>query len=233
MILKGRLKLLYDMIPTCDILSDIGTDHGLLPACALINQKCRKAIACDVKEGPLNNALKTVKQFGLEGKMELRLGNGLEPITEEEADCIVIAGMGGLLIAEILSDSINKAKRAGTIILQPMRKQDELRTFLWKNGFEILDESLTMEGDKLYQAMKVRYTGNIREEWDPLDEVIGKPLIEKRDPLLQDLVKSAIIRQEKIIKGMRKAKSSEIIPEREKKLLEKLRNLLDSINVQG
>ena len=105
--------------------------------------------------------------------MELRLGNGLEPITEEEADCIVIAGMGGLLIAEILSDSMNKAKRAGTIILQPMRKQDELRTFLWKNGFEILDESLTMEGDKLYQAMKVRYTGNIREEgtlWMKLSE---------------------------------------------------------------
>lgn len=233
MMLKGRLKLLYDMIPPCNILSDIGTDHGLLPAFAVINQKCQKAIACDVREGPLKNAQKTLEQFKLEGKMELRLGNGLEPITEDEADCIVIAGMGGLLITEILSSSMNKARRAENIILQPMKKQEELRTFLWRNGFEILDESLAMEGEKLYQALKARYTGSIREQWDPLDEVIGKPLIEKKDPLLPYLLKSAIIRQEKILKGIKKARLSENRTEREKELLDKLKKLLASIDVSG
>ena len=83
MVLKGRLKLIYDMIPPCDILSDIGTDHALIPAFALLSGRCKRAIASDIKSGPLERAERTRKKYMLMNSMELRVGSGLEPIREQ------------------------------------------------------------------------------------------------------------------------------------------------------
>ncbi|NMA66725.1 MAG: SAM-dependent methyltransferase [Clostridiaceae bacterium] len=225
--LKKRLKLIYNMIPNCKVISDIGTDHALLPAFALINGKCVKAIACDVRKGPLKRAKETVNQFSLNDKMELRLGDGLEPILEEEVDTIVIAGMGGQLIAEILDKSISKAKRANNIILQPMTKQGFLRVFLWKHGFEILDEALAKEGEKLYQVLKVRYTGTIRKAWEPINEIIGEKLIEKKDPFLSEWITAAIQKQEKVVEGLKVANTSDETLNMATELLMNLKKLLN------
>ena len=229
MVLKGRLKLLYDMIPPCDILSDIGTDHALLPAYALLNGRCKRAIACDVREGPLESAKRTLKQFNLQNKMDLRLGSGLEPISQEEADCVVLAGMGGILTIELLNDSLKKAQSANHIFLQPMVKQEVVRPFLWQNGFEVLDEGLAREGDKLYQAILVHYTGKVREHWDSINEVIGEKLISKKDSLLLDWVNVHIRRQDRIVRGLLAAKTTEEPIQKEKALLIKLQELLNTL----
>lgn len=231
MILKGRLKLIYDMIPACNILSDIGTDHALLPAYALLNRRCKKAIACDVRSGPLERATKTLKKFKLEEFMELRLGSGLEPVSEEEADVIVIAGMGGILINRLIQESIKKAQKANYLILQPMTNQELIRPFLWESGFEVVNERLVREGDKIYQVILVNYTGNPRTNWEKLNEVIGEKLIENNDSLLRDWLKDRIKKQKKIVLGMKTAKENtdnlQILQEEE--LLSGLMNLLISL----
>lgn len=227
--LKGRLKLLYDMIPPCHILSDIGTDHALLPAYALMTGKCKKAIASDINKGPLERAQRTLMQFGLENSMELRLGNGLKPISEDEADCIVIAGMGGHLITEILLDSLNVAKRAKNIIIQPMTKQEIVRPFLWRHGFEILDEDLVREDNKIYQALRIRYTGVVRENWSHINEVIGEILVKKNNPLVLDWVREHRNRQANVVKGLMSAKEPDKSLEKESELLKEMELMLKEL----
>lgn len=233
MILKGRLKLIYDMIPACDILSDIGTDHALIPAYALMNKRCKKAIACDIRKGPLERAERTLKEYFLQDKMELRLGSGLDPISKEEADCIVIAGMGGILITELLKASMEKAQRANYLILQPMVGQEVVRPFLWENGFEVLNEGLVNEEEKLYQVLTVRYTGKPRAQWNKLDEVIGERLITKKDPLLAVWVADRIRRQRKIVHGLSAAKNQNHMLLEEQNLLNDLNELLYTLGGQG
>lgn len=207
MVLKGRLKLIYDMLPPCDILSDIGTDHALIPAYALLNGRCNRALACDVKTGPLQRAERTRRKYVLEN-MELRLGSGLVPITEKEADVIVMAGMGGILITELILESINVARKANYILIQPMTQHEIIRPFLWENGFEITNEALVCEGNKLYQVILTRYTGTRMENCERIRELIGDVLIKKDDPLLKDWVKEHIRKQKKVVNGLRSAKST-------------------------
>ncbi|MGI6084545.1 MAG: tRNA (adenine(22)-N(1))-methyltransferase [Acetivibrionales bacterium] len=229
MVLKGRLKLIYDMIPLCDTLSDIGTDHALIPAYALLNGRCNRALACDVKSGPLERAEKTRRKYELENRVELRLGSGLTPVAEEEADVIVMAGMGGILITELISESINIARKANYIIIQPMTRQEIIRPFLWENGFEISNEALAYEGNKLYLAILTRYTGTRKENCDRIQELIGDMLIKNNDPLLKDWVKDHIRKQKKALNGLKSAKATynaEKI-ETEEKLLQELTALFN------
>ncbi len=225
--LKGRLKLIYDMIPQCDTLCDIGTDHALIPAYALLNKRCRRAIATDMRKGPLVQAKQTLKAYNLQSIMDLRLGNGLEAISMDEADVIVIAGMGGVLITELMGNQLDKAKKAKRIILQPMYAQEVVRPFLWQHGFTVIDEALTREGKKLYQVLAVVYdeTASAPCMKDHLYEVIGEGLINNRDPLLEDWLCDRIKKQRKIVNGMRSAALPRPNLEQEEELLRDLESL--------
>lgn len=231
MVLKGRLKLIYDMINTCDILSDIGTDHALIPAYALLNGRCKKALACDVKPGPLERAERTRRKYMLENSMELRMGSGLVPVSEREADVIVMAGMGGILITELIHESINVARKANCILIQPMTNQEIIRPFLWKNGFEIINEGLAQEGNKLYEVILTRYTGIQRNDWKRIHELIGDVLIRNNDPLFKDLIKEHIRKQKKAVNGLKSAKATFDAHkiEMEEKLLQELTDLFNSL----
>ena len=226
MVLRDRLKMIYDLIPQCNILSDIGTDHALIPAYSILNNKCMKAIACDVRKGPLQRAEKTMRKYFLEDRMELRLGSGLVPIEENEVDGVVIAGMGGILITELISESMRKAQKASFLILQPMVGQELVRPFLWRNGFEVCDEVLTLEGDKLYQSILVRYTGDVRTNWSKIDEVIGEKLVQKKDTLIKSWIENRINKQKKIGNGLKTSKNNEEGLYNEETLLVSLESLL-------
>ena len=229
--LKGRLKLIYDMIPQCDILCDIGTDHALIPAYALLNNRCRRAIATDVRQGPLERAKRTLRAYNLEGLMELRRGDGLEPISLEEADVIVMAGMGGLLITRLLADQIEKARRARRIIIQPMHAQELIRPFLWEHGFAVTDEAIAREGKKLYQVMSVVYdeTKSASCRKSPLYAVIGEGLVKKRDPLLKDWLCDRIKKQRKRVEGLKASARTYPGLEGEERLLCDMEALMDSL----
>lgn len=167
--LTPRLRAVADLVPERAALADIGTDHAYLPACLLLEGKISRAIAADLREGPLNRAKLTAQEYECGGGLSFRLCDGLSDIRPEEVDTIVIAGMGGETIAAILAAAPWTRSRAYTLILQPMSAQNDLRRWLWQQDYEIQQESIVCEGEKLYNILVVRYGEanpmDLGEEW--------------------------------------------------------------------
>jgi len=150
--LSPRLNAVLDFLSAsgnCQTLADIGTDHAHLPIEACRANLCRTAIACDIVPGPLKMAEQNIQAAEFSQRIQTRLGNGLAPLAENEADHIVIAGMGGMRIIEILTAEPEKARHA-RLILQPQHDMEELRRFLHANTFEITGETLVREGSRFY-----------------------------------------------------------------------------------
>ena len=132
---------------------DVGTDHGYLAIYLVKTEKAIHAIASDLREGPLNNALENIKRYGCENLIEPRLSDGLKNISAQEADDIVIAGMGGEVIANIIKSTSWLKDETKHLILQPMTMAEHLRRFLFDEGFEIIKEQATISGGKVYTIM--------------------------------------------------------------------------------
>lgn len=150
--LDNRLKMCADMISGKGIVCDVGTDHALLAAYLITNGKCEKVIASDINEGPLESAGKTVEKYGISGKVDLVLSDGLKNVNGEGVYDIVIAGMGGETIVKILSEcqfDLNGIR----LILQPMTKAEILRKWLFMYGFSVISEKGVAEGEKLYTVI--------------------------------------------------------------------------------
>ena len=134
------------------IIADIGTDHAYIPIYLIQNNLAEYVIASDIKKGPVSIAEDNIKSHNLSDKIEVRLGGGLSVLDKGEADTIIIAGMGGILISEIIDADIYKAK-ASNLVLQPMNAQYELRKYLLSHGFKITDEDIAVEGHKVYNII--------------------------------------------------------------------------------
>lgn len=150
--LDNRLKTCADMISGKGIVCDVGTDHALLASYLITNGKCEKVIASDINEGPLESAGKTVEKYGISGKVDLVLSDGLKNVNGEGVSDIVIAGMGGETIVKILSEcqfDLNGIR----LILQPMTKAEILRKWLCMYGFSVISEKGVAEGEKLYTVI--------------------------------------------------------------------------------
>jgi tRNA (adenine22-N1)-methyltransferase len=219
--LKSRLKMIADMIPIGSKVCDIGTDHAYLPIYLVKKGICQKVIACDVTIGPVEVAKKNVEQRKLAANIEVRLGYGLEPISKGEADVIIIAGMGGILTKEILSRDMDKVIGAKRLILQPMSDAETLREYLYLNGFDIIDESLAAEGEKLYNIITAVWTG-IAARLDKIHYLIGLRLVEKKDPLLGRLIKKKIKYMEKAIMEIKMSGLKDVETEEKKTFFEEM-----------
>ena len=154
--LSPRLRMAADLIPAGARLADVGTDHAYLPAALILEKKIPWAVAADLRQGPLDRARATVRDYGLAGRVAFRLCDGLTGVRPGEADAIVIAGMGGETIAAILQAAPWVRERDVPLILQPMSSMPDLRAWLRENGFRIETERLAREGDALYTALLVR-----------------------------------------------------------------------------
>ena len=133
-------------------IADIGTDHAYAPLYLVSEGICEKAIASDVKIGPVEIARANIAKYNLSDKIEVRMGSGLSVLSPGETDDIIIAGMGGELIIEIIKADEDVA-RSSRLILQPMNSQYELRHFLIENNFEIEFEYISVEGFKVYNLI--------------------------------------------------------------------------------
>ncbi|NLI58978.1 MAG: SAM-dependent methyltransferase [Clostridium sp.] len=207
--LPGRLKLIAHMVPECNIVCDVGTDHAYIPIYLVNNKKCKKAIASDIRPGPINIAKKNIEEYGLLDSIETRIGNGLDTIKENEEDVIIIAGMGGIIIKDILERGIDKAKKANALILQPMYAIEVVHEWLCSNGFEVYDEKLAREEKKIYDVIAAKWTGKIQKK-DILYHHIGEKLFEKKDPLLKLHIQNKIRQLDKIINEMENMKKRDL-----------------------
>ena len=198
--LTPRLQAIADSINEYEVLADIGTDHAFLPIYLIQKVKITKAIATDINKGPIEIAQKRIRKYKLEDKIETRQGNGMTVIEPYEADAIVIAGMGGMLIAEIIEQSKSVATAAKILVMQPMLDSGKLRRYLLQNGFEIFDEELAKEDKKIYEIIWARYTGEIKDATNMMD--IGPIIIEKKHLLAKDLIDKKVTELNNIIEKL-------------------------------
>lgn len=159
--LKPRLQTAADMVRIGSRVADIGTDHAYLPAALILSGKIPSALAADLRKGPLENAEETVRSQKIEDRVQLRLSDGLKSVSPDEADDIVIAGMGGILISEILTAAEWVKNEKYRLILQPQSHDEDVRKYLFENGFVITQEKACFEDGKVYICMTAAFTGEI------------------------------------------------------------------------
>ena len=194
--LTPRLKMIADLVPRCNSLCDIGTDHAYVAIYLAKKGIADKIIAADIKKGPLKQAEKNIEAFQVESKIETRLSNGFENININEAECAIIAGMGGETIAEILENE----KGCKYFVLQMQTAHRHLREYLCTHGYVIEKEAVCREGNKMYTALLA-----VRGEGENLSRVqkeIGPRLIESASPLFYDYVRYRLYEIDSILKSM-------------------------------
>ena len=153
--LQPRLRLLADLVPQGARLADIGTDHGYLPVYLLQRGRIASAIAADIGRAPLDHARRTAEQYGVECGLRFLCCDGLCGVSPEDADTVVIAGMGGESIRDILRAAPWAADGHHTLLLQPMTKVELLRGWLRENGYRCTEERLVQDKGKLYVILSV------------------------------------------------------------------------------
>ena len=170
--LKGRLSLCAEYVREGSRLADIGTDHGYLPIALCECGRISSALACDINPLPLESAARNIAAHGLNDRIALRLSDGLKEVRADEADDIVIAGMGGELIADILENCAWANDPEKRWILQPMTRHDVLIRRLYENGFSIERQGAVLDAKKYYTVLRVRYTGE-QKSCDPFEANVG------------------------------------------------------------
>lgn len=178
--LSPRLMTIAELAADAVVLADIGTDHAYLPAYLILKGRCTYAIASDIKKGPLRRAAQTAERYNVKGKISLRLGAGLDTITvSDRADTIVIAGMGGLAIADILKNGADIVSVAKRVILQPMTMVPELREYVYSEGLGKITERLAFERSKIYNIINIDISSPAEKiTLTPAEAYIGKALFD-------------------------------------------------------
>lgn len=151
--LSPRLAAVAGLVPAGTCLADVGTDHGRLPVWLILHGVVDRAVASDLRPGPLSRARSLAERWGVSDRIAFRLCDGLSGIRPEEAQTATVAGMGGETIADILAAAPWSAQPGHRYILQAMSGLDGLRRYLSGHGFAIRREVLVPEGETLYVVL--------------------------------------------------------------------------------
>ncbi|MDE5964066.1 MAG: class I SAM-dependent methyltransferase [Eubacterium sp.] len=156
--LSKRLSAVAGLVEKGSVIADVGTDHGYIPVYLYKSGIIKGAVAADVNEKPLASCKALVMQEELSAVIKIRLSDGLDNILPEEYDTVIIAGMGGELITDILSRADVRDKH---IILNPMTHPEIARKYLYDNGFDIINDLIVKDGKHYYSVFDTGYTGEI------------------------------------------------------------------------
>ena len=200
--LSGRLQKIAEFIPPGDRIIDVGTDHAYIPIWLLLQDPSATAIATDIRSGPLERARADAAYYGVAERLSLRLCDGLTLCAPEEADTVILAGMGGETMIGILTAA--PWAREKRLVLQPQTKQDELRAWLGENGYTITDAALAYDTGRLYLIWSVG-----AGEMPPFSGVDGA-LLARRDPLLKPWLAEQIKRLRKRLNGVQQARAEKL-----------------------
>ena len=201
MTLSQRMLKIVNFVETGTKILDVGTDHGYIPIYLVENGISKNIIASDISKKSLEKTIRKVKHKKLEEYIDVRLGDGLNVIEPNEVDGVIMAGMGGILIEEILEKSKDITDTIDYFIFQPMIGSKELRQYLNKNSFKIVDEELAKDKDKFYEIIYAkRGEGDLK---DNIDFELSKKLIEKKHPLLGSFLEYKIKKYSKILEGLK------------------------------
>jgi len=203
MVLGERLSAVASFVKNGAKVADIGTDHAKIPIYLVKNNKISFAVASDKNEGPLAFAKKNISSFGLEKNIKIIRGDGLESLKIGEVDTIIIAGMGGRLITEILSNSPQILTKISHLILQPMNEGNILREWLQKNNWKIENEILLKEDNKIYEIISV-VQGKM-QELNSVELLLGPIILNNKNDILKERLNNIIGKTKRKILGMEKS----------------------------
>ncbi len=172
MALNSRLQKIAEMVRKGDRVADIGTDHAYLPVYLIQNGIATSVFACDVADGPLENARKNINRTGTHG-IVLRKGDGFSAVEPHEADTFVLAGMGGDLIVKLMDKTPWIRNGKYQLLLQPMTSVEDLRRYLCEHGFIIIEERAVRSQGRVYTVIKTVFTGEVTL-CEPLFYYLGK-----------------------------------------------------------
>ena len=176
--LSKRLNKIAELVDFGASVIDVGTDHGYVPNFLCENKISSDIIATDISKNSLEKSIELTRELGNEKFIRNILANG---IVDENRDNIIIAGLGGIQIAEIIANSIEIAKSSKKLILQPMQKTNILRRELNNMGFEIFDEEIIYEDERYFEIIIAKFSNKIDKSLKEEDFYFSKKLIEKKD----------------------------------------------------
>ena len=216
--LSKRLEAIVKLAGTCHCVADVGTDHGYIPIYMTEHHLTEKAIAMDVNKGPLERAQRNIRAYRMEQQITTRLSDGVAKLKAREADCVIIAGMGGLLTIRILEAGKEILATIPTMILQPQSEIGQVRKFLAEHGYRITAEDMVLDEGKYYPMMRVEHGS--QEEWTEQEYAFGKYLIVSDNPVLLEFLEKEEKLCGEILQSL-KGKSGEHIEKRRGEILER------------
>ena len=222
--LSNRLKKIAELVDFGATIIDVGTDHGYVPNFLCEKKISRDIIATDISKNSLEKSIELTKKMGNEKFIRNILANG---IVKENRDNIIIAGLGGIQIAEIIFNSIEISRSAKKLILQPMQKTNILRRELNNMGFEIIDEEIIFEDDRYFEIIIAKFNGK-KKSLDELDFYFSKSLINKKDKVYLAYLSERKVELEKILNKINKDNKRSI--KRRDELLDLLKRTEDAID---
>lgn len=224
--LSKRLKAVSGLVTKGNRVADIGTDHGYVPIYLVESGNIPGAIAMDINRGPVLRAKKHILEHGLSDYIETRLSDGVGALKQEEADSLVIAGMGGRLMVKILTEGTDVLQTIKELVLQPQSEIFLVRKFLQQNGYEILTERIVLEEGKYYPMMKaVKGFMNYDKE---IFFRYGKILLENRDEILGEFLEKEKKSLQNISQNL-EDKSSEAVKARKQELAEEIQLIKEAL----
>ncbi|GIM44739.1 SAM-dependent methyltransferase [Collibacillus ludicampi] len=222
--ISKRLGRISEYVPFGSVVADIGSDHALVPIQLVTSGKVNRVIAGEVNDGPFQTAIANVSRMGLQHRVDVRKGDGLEVVKEGEVSVVIIAGMGGGTIVHILAAGRNKLSGVERLILQPQGDADRVRLWLGENGWMIYEEDLLMEDELLYEII-VAEPGvqSLTKE----EEEFGPILLRKSHPLLQVKLQQEIEKAERVLRSLERSNGE--AAEKKRKELERRKNWLQEV----
>ena len=221
--LSKRLNWIIEKLDKVEIIMDVGTDHGYIPIYLVKNNIAKKVIASDINKEPLRKAKINASLDGVLDKIDLRLGGGLSPLKNKEADAVIIAGMGGNLIRDILENDLNKVKNLDYLILQPAQNPEVLRKYLYNNNYEILEEDICLDENKYYEIFKVKYKIGDYILLEDIFYEISPTMLSKKLPLFKSYIENKIEKNKRVMEFIKD--NTEHAIERKNELKEKNQKL--------
>ncbi|MBQ2517197.1 MAG: SAM-dependent methyltransferase [Clostridia bacterium] len=156
--MDGRLRAILALMGKAQLACDVGCDHGYLAAALVLQGRAGRVLASDISPASVEKAALLARSLGIEDRMRVLCADGLNAVPEDaEGYSLALCGMGGELIAKLIGRSPEKARRAGVIVMQPMRGEAELREYLLTHGFGLVDERVVRDSGRYYQVISAKY----------------------------------------------------------------------------
>ncbi|MGI5936860.1 MAG: tRNA (adenine(22)-N(1))-methyltransferase [Oscillospiraceae bacterium] len=212
--LSPRLSAIASLVPKGAKVADVGTDHGYVPVWLVQRQVAASVIATDIKPDPLEKAVLSARRAGVEDRIKFLLCDGLRDCPPEETDTVIIAGMGGETIRNILKEAPWTRGEGRRMILQPMTKPELLRLWLNDNGYAIYGEKLVKDAGVIYPIILA--SGGQQPPLTEAELYTGRWELICGDPLFEDYLELLASKTARAIGGLQRSRRAEDMSRLEK-----------------